>query len=126
MQTSYDIRRVRLVDASTNIASAGRTPLWSYVFSTSFNGLSDRKLKNSFRGVFISVQMLAAVFAVELAHFQADAGVNVAAVVTPLATRKPTVSNAQLPPIHLVKNMSTTKTTTRKVGLKAEVSTHNF
>ena len=65
----------------------------------SFNRLSTGKLKNVFCSVLISVQILAAVFAFELADFQTHAAVNMAAIIAPLAAWKEAVRNTQFSPI---------------------------
>lgn len=61
--------------------------------STSRNRLSDGQ--NVFRGVLVSVQMLAAVFTIELAHFQTKLGVNVSTRITAFAARKEPVGHPQ-------------------------------
>lgn len=103
MQTSYDIRRVRLVDASQNIAPTSRSWTASNMFSTSFNGLSARSCFRKFQNVFgriaVSVVMLTAVLAVELADIQRHFFVNVAAGRTPFAGRKEAIRNTNLLPI---------------------------
>ena len=55
-----------------------------------------RKLKNVFRGVLISVQILAAVFAFELSDFQAKVGVDMSTGVASFAARKEPIRNPQL------------------------------
>ena len=89
-----NIRRAKLFDTSQSIASAGRTPLWTDTLSMSCHRLSSGQ--NVFRGVLISIQMLAAVFAFELSDFQAKASVDMPAGITTLGTWKEPVSNPQL------------------------------
>lgn len=91
-----NIRRAKLFDASQRFASAGRSLLWSCNLSTSFDGLSDRKIEDVFSSVLVSVQMLAAVFAFELSDFQAKAGVDMSARIAPLGTWKEPVRHPQL------------------------------
>ena len=91
-----DICRARLVDTSTSIARRGRSLGVTDMLSMSFNRLSTGKLKNVFRGILISVQMLAAVFAFELAHFQTKAAVYVSAGIAPPAAWEESVCYAQL------------------------------
>ena len=80
-----NIRRAKLFDASQRFASAGRSPLWTCNLSTSFNGLSNRKIQDVFSSVLVSVQMLAAVFAFELSDFQTKVGVNMSAGIASFA-----------------------------------------
>ena len=94
-----NIRRAKLFDASQRFASAGRSPLWTCNLSTSFNGLSNRKIQDVFSSVLVSIQMLAAVFAFELSDFQTKFGVDMAAGAAPLAAWEEPVSNSQLPTI---------------------------
>lgn len=82
-----DIRRARLVDASTNIARTSRSPLWSYALSTSVTSrLSGgsrrsclRKLENVSCRVLVAVVMCPALHAIELPHAESHRLVNVAA-----------------------------------------------
>ena len=94
-----NIRRAKLFDASQRFASAGRSPLWTCNLSTSFNGLSNRKIQDVFSSVLVSIQMLAAIFAFELSDFQTKFGVDMAAGAAPLAAWEEPVSNSQLPAI---------------------------
>ena len=89
-----NIRRAKLFDTSQSIASAGRTPLWTDTLSMSCHRLSSGQ--NVFRGVLISIQMLAAVFAFELSDFQAKAGVDMPAGIASLGTWEESVSHPQL------------------------------
>ena len=91
-----NIRRAKLFDASQRFASAGRSPLWTCNLSTSFNGLSDRKIEDVFSSVLVSVQMLAAVFTFELSDFQAKVGVDMSTGIASFAARKEPIRNPQL------------------------------
>jgi hypothetical protein len=67
------------------------------MLSTSCHRLSGGQ--NVFAGVLVSVQMFAAVFAIELTHFQAELGVNMSARETAFARRIESVRNTQLPTV---------------------------
>ena len=94
-----NIAQSRLVDASTGTARASRSSRGTYTPSTSRHRLSGDQ--NVFRGVFVSVQMRATVFAVELSDLQAKAGVDMSARVAAFAAGKKAVRHAQLAPIPL-------------------------
>lgn len=92
-----NIRRARLFDTSPGIALACRSSQGAYAPSMSSHRLPGDQ--NISRCVFVSVQVLVAVLAIELANIQAKSSVNVTARITPLAAGKEPVSYPQLPPI---------------------------
>lgn len=101
MQTSYDICRVRLVDASQNIAPTSRSRLASDMFSTSVTsrlpgGSCFRKFQDIFCGVLVAIPFLATVLTFKLPHVQRHGGVNMPTARAAFAGGKESVSNANL------------------------------
>lgn len=73
-----DIFRAWLVDASRRLAFAHRGAHWSYNLSTSFNGLSARKIQYVYGRVFVAVVMLATLNTIELPNIKRHLAVDMA------------------------------------------------
>jgi len=97
MQNILNILQGWLVDSSPGTALDSRSCQTACVPSLSRNRLSGGQ--NVFAGVLVSVQMFAAVFAIELTHVQTELNVNMSARETAFARWVESVRNPQLPTV---------------------------